>query len=57
VVAQLFFGVVEVSVETIIMSFCQDAEEHDGEAQYAPPLLMETLGDPSQLQRLTQGPR
>ncbi|KAM0887234.1 hypothetical protein ACQ4PT_029187 [Festuca glaucescens] len=56
VVAQLFFGVVEVSVETIIMSFCQDAEEHDGEAQYAPPLLMETLGDPSQLQRLTQGP-
>ncbi|XP_047080663.1 choline transporter protein 1-like [Lolium rigidum] len=56
VVAQLFFGVVEVGVETIIMSFCQDAEEHDGEAQYAPRLLMETLGDPSQLQRLTQGP-
>jgi choline transporter-like protein 2/4/5 len=56
VVAQLFFGVVETSVETIIMSFCQDAEEHEGEAQYAPPLLMETLGDPSQLQRLTQGP-
>ena len=55
-VAQLFFGVVETSVETIILSFCQDAEEHDGEAQYAPPLLMETLGDTSQLQRLTQGP-
>ena len=54
--AQLFFGVVEASVETIILSFCQDAEEHDGEAQYAPPLLMETLGDTSQLQRLTQGP-
>ena len=43
-------------METIILSFCQDAEEHGGEAQYAPPLLMETLGDTSQLQRLTQGP-
>ena len=55
-VAKLFYAVVEMSIDTIILSFCQDAEEHDGEAQYAPPLLMETLGDTSQLQRLTQGP-
>jgi choline transporter-like protein 2/4/5 len=58
IVATLFFAVVEMSVDTIILSFCQDAEEHQGNAQYAPPLLMETLeGDgPSEMQRLTQGP-
>lgn len=57
-VAQLFFGVVETSVETVVLSFCQDAEEHQGDAQYAPPVLMETLlgGDPTQLQRLTAQP-
>ncbi|KAL5994493.1 Choline transporter protein 1 [Asimina triloba] len=45
IVATLFFGVVEIAIETIILSFCQDAEEHQGTAQYAPPLLMETLDD------------
>ncbi|KAF3335291.1 choline transporter-like protein 2 isoform X1 [Carex littledalei] len=59
IVATLFFGVVEMSIDTIILSFCQDAEEHQGNAQYAPPLLMETLdgsGGPGEMQRLTQGP-
>ncbi|XP_038899105.1 choline transporter protein 1 [Benincasa hispida] len=56
VVATLFFGVVEMSIDTIILSFCQDSEEHQGIAQYAPPLLMETLNDQNELQRLTQGP-
>jgi choline transporter-like protein 2/4/5 len=55
-VAKLFFAVVEMSIDTIILSFCQDAEEHQGTAQYAPPLLMETLDEQSELQRLTQGP-
>ncbi|XP_058078085.1 choline transporter protein 1 [Magnolia sinica] len=55
VVATLFFGVVEIAIETIILSFCQDAEEHQGTAQYAPPLLMETLNDQGEMQRLTQG--
>lgn len=54
VVATLFFGVVEMSIDTIILSFCQDAEEHHGTAQYAPPLLMETLNEQNELQRLTQ---
>jgi choline transporter-like protein 2/4/5 len=45
-----------MSIDTIILSFCQDAEEHQGNAQYAPPLLMETLDEQSDLQRLTQGP-
>ncbi|KAK8478285.1 hypothetical protein V6N13_087946 [Hibiscus sabdariffa] len=54
VVATLFFAVVEMSIDTIILSFCQDTEEHQGTAQYAPPLLIETLGDPNETQRLTQ---
>lgn len=54
VVATLFFGVVEMSIDTIILSFCQDAEEHQGTAQYAPPLLIETLNDENETQRLTQ---
>ncbi|KAG6591969.1 Choline transporter protein 1, partial [Cucurbita argyrosperma subsp. sororia] len=56
VVATLFFGVVEMSIDTIILSYCQDSEEHQGTAQYAPPLLMETLNDQNEMQRLTQGP-
>uniref|UniRef100_A0A6M2F9S7 Choline transporter-like protein n=1 Tax=Populus davidiana TaxID=266767 RepID=A0A6M2F9S7_9ROSI len=54
VVATLFFAVVEMSIDAIILSFCQDSEEHQGTAQYAPPLLMETLGDQNEMQRLTQ---
>ncbi|GAB4846248.1 Choline transporter protein 1 [Ancistrocladus abbreviatus] len=54
VVATLFFGVVEMSIDTIILSFRQDAEEHQGTAQYAPPLLMEALNDQNEMQRLTQ---
>jgi choline transporter-like protein 2/4/5 len=56
IVAKLFFAVVEMSIDTIILSFCQDTEEHQGNAQYAPPLLMETLDEESELQRLTEGP-
>lgn len=56
VVAKLFFAVVEMSIDTIILSFCQDTEEHQGNAQYAPPALMETLDEQGELQRLTQGP-
>lgn len=55
IVATLFFGVVEMSIDTIILSFCQDADEHQGTAQYAPPLLIETLSsDQNEMQRLTQ---
>ncbi|EEF33810.1 conserved hypothetical protein [Ricinus communis] len=54
IVATLFFAVVEMSIDTIILSFCQDSEEHQGTAQYAPPLLIETLNDQNEMQRLTQ---
>jgi choline transporter-like protein 2/4/5 len=56
IVAKLFFAVVEMSIDTMVLSFCQDSEEHQGSAQYAPPLLMETLDEESELRRLTQGP-
>ncbi|KAG0472883.1 hypothetical protein HPP92_014740 [Vanilla planifolia] len=55
VVATLFFVVVEMSIDTIIISFCQDADEHQGSAQFAPSLLMETLDGQGEMQRLTQG--
>ncbi|XP_020571579.1 choline transporter-like protein 2 [Phalaenopsis equestris] len=55
IVATLFFSVVEMSIDTVILSFCQDADEHQGSAQYAPPLLMETLDGQAEMQRLTQG--
>ncbi|KAL1548285.1 Choline transporter protein 1, variant 2 [Salvia divinorum] len=54
IVATLFFGVVEMSIDTIILSFCQDSDEHQGTAQYAPPLLIETLNDENEMQRLMQ---
>ncbi|KAK8944084.1 hypothetical protein KSP39_PZI008640 [Platanthera zijinensis] len=55
IVATLFFAVVEMSIDTIILSFCQDADENHGSAQYAPPLLIETLDSQGEMQRLTQG--
>ncbi|WCJ32166.1 Choline transporter protein 1 [Euphorbia peplus] len=54
IVATLFFAVVEMSIDTIILSFCQDSEEHQGTAQYAPPLLLDTLNDRNETHRLTQ---
>ncbi|THG20382.1 hypothetical protein TEA_013224 [Camellia sinensis var. sinensis] len=54
VVATLFFAVVEMSIDTIILSFCQDSDEHHGTAQYAPPLLIETLNEQNEMHRLTQ---
>ncbi|XP_042378750.1 choline transporter protein 1-like [Zingiber officinale] len=56
IVATLFFAVVEMSIDTIILSFCQDTEEHQGTAQCAPLLLIETLDGQGEMQRLTQGP-
>ncbi|KAK9152733.1 hypothetical protein Sjap_000213 [Stephania japonica] len=54
VVARLFFGVVEMSIDSIILSFCQDTEEHHGNPQHAPTFLKETFNDQSEFQRLIQ---
>ncbi|XP_020872043.1 choline transporter-like protein 2 [Arabidopsis lyrata subsp. lyrata] len=55
IVATLFFPVLEMSIDTIILSFCQDSEENQGNAQHAPPLLLETLdsNQEEEVQRLT----
>lgn len=36
--------VYEYAVNTVLLSFCEDCEEHDGNAQFAPPLLLHALG-------------
>ncbi|KAG0559037.1 hypothetical protein KC19_10G073600 [Ceratodon purpureus] len=41
--AGMFFGVVEMAIDTILLSFCIDSEEHNGTPMFAPPLLMDTL--------------
>ncbi|KAL8205492.1 hypothetical protein R6Q57_009043 [Mikania cordata] len=54
VVATLFFAVVEMSIDTIILSYCKDADEHQGTAHYAPPLLIETFDEQNEVQRIAQ---
>ena len=36
--------VYEMAIDTIILSFCQDCESHNGEPQYAPLLLLGAIG-------------
>nr|GEU95633.1 stem-specific protein TSJT1-like [Tanacetum cinerariifolium] len=54
VVATLFFAVVEVSIDTIILSYCQDSEEHRGTTQYATPLLLQPLDEQIEMDRHEQ---
>ncbi|KAL2653076.1 hypothetical protein R1flu_021204 [Riccia fluitans] len=42
-IANMFFGVVEMAIDTILLSFCIDSEENNGNPRYAPSLLMDTL--------------
>jgi len=41
--AGMFFGVVEMAMDTILLSFCLDSEENNGTPMFAPPLLIDTL--------------
>ena len=45
-VADCFFAVYEVAVDTILLSFCEDCDVNDGEPQYAPSLLLDAIGAP-----------
>ena len=38
-IASLFMGVVELAIDTILLSYCLDCEENGGHAASAPPLL------------------
>ena len=44
VVADLFFEVFEMTIDTVLLSFCEDCESHGGNPIYAPPLLMTAIG-------------
>ncbi len=34
-----------MAIDTIMLSFCEDAESHGDHAQHAPPLLLAAVGD------------
>ena len=44
IIANIFFGVYEMAIDTILLSFCEDCNQNDGEAKHAPPLLMSAIG-------------
>lgn len=37
--------VYEMAVDTILLSFCEDCDEHNGTPLYAPPLLLAAIGE------------
>lgn len=43
-VAEVFLQVFDMGVDTILLCFCEDCEQHGGTPAYAPPLLMEAIG-------------
>jgi choline transporter-like protein 2/4/5 len=44
VIAGLFMSVVEMAIDTVLLSFCKDVKLHGGKPKFAPPLLEEVLG-------------
>lgn len=44
VVAEIFFAVYDMAINTIFLAFCEDCERHDGNPKWAPALLMEAMG-------------
>jgi hypothetical protein len=44
--------VYEMAIDTIMLSFCEDAESHGGHARHAPPLLLAAVGE----SRASEGP-
>ena len=44
VIASLFMSVVEMAIDTTLLSFCKDCKIHGGKPKFAPPLLESVLG-------------
>lgn len=44
---QVFFGVYEMAIDTVLLCFCEDCEAN-GHPRYAPPLLLEAIGEVKQ---------
>ncbi len=53
VIAQIFFAVYEMGIDTVILAFCEDCEENGGNPRYAPPLLLEVMGSEAPDQHVT----
>lgn len=34
-----------MAIDTVLLSFCEDAESHSGHPRFAPPLLLEAIGE------------
>ena len=45
----------ELAIDTVLLSFCEDAESHGGHPRHAPPLLMEAIGERPPREELVQG--
>eukprot|EP00798_Chlamydomonas_sp_ICE-L_P019122 gene19124-25729_t len=43
-IAEIFFSVYEMAIDTIILAFCEDCDANGGDPKFAPPLLMEVMG-------------
>ncbi|KXZ44390.1 hypothetical protein GPECTOR_68g361 [Gonium pectorale] len=44
IIAEIFFAVYEMSIDTILLAFCMDCDMHGGQPKFAPPLLAEVMG-------------
>lgn len=44
IVAEIFFSVYEMAIDTVLLAFCEDCDMHGGDPKWAPPLLMEAVG-------------
>jgi len=49
VVAEIFFEVFEMTIDTVLLSFCEDCESHGGNPIHAPPLLLSAIGQSKKL--------
>jgi len=43
-----------MAIDTILLSFCIDADEHNGTAMFAPPSLRDTLRSHAQYQEAAE---
>jgi choline transporter-like protein 2/4/5 len=44
-IVQIFFAVYEMSIDTVLLSFCEDCESNNGHPRCAPTLLLEAIGE------------
>lgn len=42
-IAEIFFAVYEMAVDTLLLAYCDDSDAHGGTPKHAPALLLEAL--------------